>query len=204
MSTISQDKLDHVIILYKEGLSVREIADKLKVSIDSAYYFFRKNNIQRRNRAEAKNNSYEREKASFNLKNNLSISDKQLRIAGVMLYWGEGSKWQGEKIVDFANSDTDMIKVFLRFLREVCVVNEEKLRVYLYCYANQNQESLISYWSEVTKISKKQFSKPYVRKDYDSNKKGKMKYGLVHIRYADKKLLNLIRTWIKENIEKFS
>lgn len=45
MSTISQDKLDHVIILYKEGLSVREIADKLKVSIDSAYYFFRKNNI---------------------------------------------------------------------------------------------------------------------------------------------------------------
>lgn len=121
-----------------------------------------------------------------------------------MLYWGEGSKWQGEKIVDFANSDTDMIKVFLRFLREVCVVNEEKLRVYLYCYANQNQESLISYWSEVTKISKKQFSKPYVRKDYDSNKKGKMKYGLVHIRYADKKLLNLIRTWIKENIEKFS
>lgn len=204
MSTISQDKLDHVIILYKEGLSVREIADKLKVSIDSAYYFFRKNNIQRRNRAEAKNNSYERKKASFNLKNNLSISDKQLRIAGVMLYWGEGSKWQGEKIVDFANSDTDMIKVFLRFLREVCVVNEEKLRVYLYCYANQNQESLISYWSEVTKISKKQFSKPYVRKDYDSNKKGKMKYGLVHIRYADKKLLNLIRTWIKENIEKFS
>ncbi len=204
MSTISQDKLEHVRILYKEGLSVREIADKLKVSIDSAYYFFRKNNIRRRNRAEAKNNSYEREKASFNLKNNLSIFDKQLKIAGVMLYWGEGSKWQGEKIVDFANSDTDMIKVFLRFLREVCGVNEEKLRVYLYCYANQNQESLISYWPKVTKISKKQFSKPYVRKDHDSNKKGKMKYGLVHIRYADKKLLNLIRTWIKENIEKFS
>lgn len=204
MSTVSQDKLEHVIILYKEGFSVREIADKLKVSIDSAYYFFRKNNIKRRNRVEAKNNSYERKKASFNLKNNLSIFDKQLKISGVMLYWGEGSKWQGEKIVDFANSDTDMIKVFLRFLREVCGVNEEKLRVYLYCYANQNQESLISYWSKVTKVPKKQFSKPYVRKDHDSNKKGKMKHGLVHIRYADKKLLNLIRTWIKENIVKFS
>ncbi len=204
MATIKQNKLNIIASLYKKGLSIREISEELSVSIDSTYYFFRKNNIQRRNRAEAKNISFERQEPSFKFKKNLSSSEKELKIAGIMLYWGEGSKWEGEKIIDFANSDSAMIKVFLRFLRIVCGVNNQKLRVYLYCYANQNKNELIAYWSRITGISKKQFSKPYIRKDYDRKKKNKMKYGLVHIRYADKKLLNLVREWIEEHIEKFS
>ena len=119
-----------------------------------------------------------------------------------MLYWAEGSKWEGGKIVDFANSDAAMIKVFLNFLRKICGVKESKLRVYLYCCANQNSKELINYWLKITSIPVKQFTKPYIRNDYKQNKIGKMKYGLIHIRYADKKLLDLIKKWILDYSKK--
>lgn len=115
-----------------------------------------------------------------------------------MLYWGEGSKWDGEVTVDFANSDEKMIKLFLVFLRKVCGVREKKLRVFAYFYANQKINKNINYWSKVTRIPKNQFTKPYIRKDFKESKKDKMPHGLIHIRYADKKLLNVIRNWIDE------
>jgi hypothetical protein len=101
-------------------------------------------------------------------------------------------------MVDFANSDKDMIILFLKFLRNICGVDEKRLRVYSYFYANQNVNKNTNYWSKITKISKKQFTKPYIRKDYDENKTDKMPNGLIHIRYSDKKLLNLIKNWINK------
>ncbi|MCK4539960.1 helix-turn-helix domain-containing protein [Candidatus Parcubacteria bacterium] len=204
MATIKEKKFNIIKEYYDSGLSAKDIAEKLGVSIDAVYYFFRKYKIKRRNRSEVRNLIYKKQKPSFKLKTNLSEEEKKLKVAGVMLYWGEGSKWSGEKIIDFANSDIEMIKVFLNFLRIICSVKEKKLRVYLYCYANQNPQFLMKHWSKITNISIKQFTKPYIRKDYDKNKIGKMKYGLIHVRYADKKLLNLIRSLIKEYIVKLT
>jgi transposase-like protein len=204
MATIKNEKLILIKKYYKEGYSVKDIAAKLNVSIDSTYYFFRKHNIKRRNRTEARNLAYDRQSATFSLKKNLSVYEKELKVAGIMLYWGEGSKWTGEKIIDFANSDLGIIKVFLKFLRVICGVKESKLRVYLYCYSNQEPSKLIEYWSKEINISKKQFTKPYVRKDFNNKKTGKMKHGLIHIRYADRKLLDQMRIWIGEYNQKLS
>jgi len=120
------------------------------------------------------------------------------------LYWAEGGKevcrngqWRGTS-VNFANSDPKMVKLFLRFLREICGVNEQRLRVHLYCYANQDIDYLKKYWQEITNISLTQFIKPYVRHDFLPEKKDKMKYGLVHIVYSDKKLFLQIMDWINE------
>lgn len=122
-------------------------------------------------------------------------------VAGVMLYWGEGSQWAGERIVDFANSNPAMIKVFIHFLREICGVEEKRLRCYLYCYSTQSVDDLIEFWSSLTVIPKVQFTKPYVRHDFNPDKIGKMPHGLIHIRYGDKKLLTLFREWIKNTSE---
>ena len=46
----------------------------------------------------------------------------------------------GKDMVDFANSDKDMIIMFMQFLRKVCGVDEKRLRVYSYFYSNQNIE----------------------------------------------------------------
>lgn len=105
-----------------------------------------------------------------------------------MLYWAEGARCQ-KHVLDFANSDEKMVTLFLKMLRKIYRANEKKLRVSLYCYANQDKNKLINCWSKMLNIPKSQFIKPYVRKDYDPAKKNKMRHGLVHIRYCDKKLM---------------
>jgi len=183
----------------KEKLSTIEIAKKLRTTTWTVLGFMARNNIKRRTFKDANTVSFENKPISFLLKKNLSEKDKKLKMAGVLLYWAEGAKLNGKNCgVDFANSNSEMIRIFVKFLREICGVDERRLRVYLYCYSNQSIELLLNYWYKLTNIPKSQFSKPYVRNDFLPEKSGKMEYGMVHIRYADKKLLYQIDNWIKE------
>ena len=116
-----------------------------------------------------------------------------------MLYWAEGSK-RGKNTVDFANSDPKMIQLFLHFFRSIYQINENKLRVLLYCYANQPVPILIEYWSNVTGIPIGQFTKPYVRSDYQIAKSDRMPSGMIHVRYNDQRLLDQL----KSDIENFT
>lgn len=199
MATINAKMLNDVKNLYYDkSLSVQEIANKLNVSIGAVFYFMRKNDLVRRKVHESNSIGYAKRKLSFKLRELKTEKMRMLKVAGVMLYWGEGCKSDKMGVVDFANSDKDMIILFLKFLRIVCGIDEKRLRVFPYLHANQNVEKSVEYWSGITGISKNQFTKPYIRKDYDENKQNKMPFGLIHIRYSDKKLLNLIKSWIKE------
>jgi hypothetical protein len=198
MGKIPNNLIPKIKNLYDKGFSAREIAEKSHYSINEVYYFFRKHKIACRKPAENNYLQFQRKKSTFQVKKILSKSDLMLKTAGIMLYWGEGSKWDGEKIVDFSNSDSDMIKLFLKFLRRICGVDENKLRCYLYCYANQKPRLLIKWWSKVTRVPEDKFTKPYIRKEFNSAKSGKMSKGLIHIRYNDKKLLMLIKKWISD------
>lgn len=193
-------------LYYKEELSACEVARKLKTTTWTILGFMARNDIPRRTFKEANRICFENKLSTFSTKRNLSIKEKELKMAGVFVYWAEGAKYRGMNgkscTVDFANSDPKMISLFLRFLREICRVDEKKLRVQLYCYSNQDIEVLKSYWYKVTKIPLKRFIKPYVRNDFLPEKIGKMKYGLVHVRYVDKKLLRQIDEWIKNYCKK--
>lgn len=189
---------------YKEELSTIEIAKRLKVTPWIVQKFMIKNNLPRRTFKEANAIVFKRKPKSFSLKQNLSKEEERLKIAGIMLYWTEGGKANPTKrmwTVDFANSNPQMIKLFLKFLRQICGIDEKCLRVLLYCYADQKIEDLKKFWQRVTNIPLMQFTKPYVRKDFSPEKSGKMKYGLVHIRYCDKKLLLQIEDWIKKYLK---
>lgn len=202
MATISNEQLEQVKYLYnKEGFGMREIANKLDVSIDAVFYFMRKHDLKRRSPQDSNSLRYQKAATSFQLRELKTERLRTLKAIGTMLYWGEGCKSDKVGVVDFANCDKSMIITFMKFLRNVCGVDENRLRVYLYLHTNQNIESCIEYWSEITKISKDQFTKPYVRKDFDESKKDKMPHGLIHVRYSDKKLLNLIKKWIREYSE---
>ena len=190
------DKLDFNKIkslYWDKELDVMEIANKLGVSFWSLYNFMNKNNIVRRSPSEV-NYVVNKIKPQFKIKENLSISEEKLKIAGVMLYWAEGTL-KGST-VDFANCNPRMIKIFLKFLREICGVNEERLRVYLYGYHYHDLKELKVYWHEITEIPLRQFTKPYIRKGNPNLSKRKLPYGLIHIRYNDKRLLE----WIKNSI----
>lgn len=182
----------------EEEKSMQQIADSFGVSIHAVVYFMRKYKLARRAGAEQRRVRFAQQPHSFLVKQKLTQKEEFLKTVGVALYWGEGFKSVAANRVDFANSDPLMIKAFLAFLRQVCGVAEPKLRVYLYCYANQKPEELVQYWSKLTQIPVAQFTSPYVRQDFLVEKNGKMPYGLIHIRYSDKKLLLLIKKWIEE------
>lgn len=181
---------------------MREIGEKLGVNLNAVVYFFRRYNIPRRSRSEVSRILFDRKPMSYEIKGNLSNREKMLKIAGLMLYWGEGTKTRNT--VDLANSDKDMILLFLKFLRDICQVDEKRIRVLLYCYGNQSSNKLIKYWSQITKIPINQFIKPYVRKDYNAAHGRVMEHGLVHIRYGDKKLLQYLisekEKYLKSNL----
>jgi hypothetical protein len=205
MGTIPFKKIKYIKRLYYEKqFSMKKVSEELKVSIDALVYFMRKYGLKRRTPSENEKIKFDRKPLSFNLYKNSKANE--LKAVGTMLYWGEGAK--GGKIgknnsVDFANSDPRMILAFLCFLRKFCEVKESKLRCLLYCYSDQSSDGLIRYWSRITHIPVRQFTKPYIRQDFRKDGR-KMKYGLIHVRYNDKKLLIEIENMIESYVSKYA
>jgi len=190
---------------YREKLSTIEIAKRLKTTPWIVQKFMIRKKLPRRTFTEANKVLFERKPKSFSLKQKLSKKEEALKIAGIMLYWAEGSKSNPKNrmwTVDFSNSNSGMIKVFLKFLREICGIDEKRLRIFMYCYADQNIKTLKKYWCKTTGVPLRQFTKPYVRQDFLPEKSGKMRYGLVHVRYSDKKLLLQVEDWIQEYLRR--
>lgn len=147
----------------------------------------KKNRIPRRTSVQTQKILFARKPLSYSKLDHPTTTQKNLQLAGLMLYWAEGSK-SGTATVDFANSNQEMASIFLKMLRRIYCVNEARLRIFLYCYANQNPNQLIEHWSNYLGIPQTQFTKPYIRSDYDEKKSDKMALGLIHIRYGDTRL----------------
>lgn len=206
MASIPFSKIKKVKDLYYGQLfSMKKVAQELHVSINALVYFMRKYDLKRRSVRENEKIKFDRKPLSFKISTDL-IKNAELKAIGAMLYWGEGAK--GGKAgscnsVDFANSDPKMIIVFMRFLRDFCGIDEKRLRCYLYCYSDQKPKKLIKFWSKFTQIPANQFTKPYIRRDFKKNSR-KMEYGLIHIRYNDKKLLIEIENMIEYYMNKYA
>lgn len=199
MVAIDNEKLELVKQLYFcEGYSMKRVAEALGVSIDAVTYFMRRHNLKRRTLQEDSAIRFKNKPLSYLVKEKLTSEQEVLKTVGVTLYWGEGYKTEKSNGIDLANSDVSMVRVFLSFLREICGVDEKRLRVLLYCYSNQDPKKLLRFWSKETKISLGQFTKPYIRSDFKPAMLDRMPYGMVHIRYADKKLLKTVIGWIEE------
>jgi transcriptional regulator with XRE-family HTH domain len=87
------------------------------------------------------------------------LSERDLFIAGIALYAGEGSKTDGR--VKFTNADPRMVSLFLRWLRRFFDVDERRLRVHLYLHEGLDLEAAVVFWSGVTHIPRAQFGAPY-------------------------------------------
>ena len=204
MKVMNERMLKNVVHLYRDKkLNGIDIARRFSIPIRQVYRILDKRAITRRKINESNALRFLRTPTSFKAKRGFSGQDKLLWMAGIMLYWAEGAKRGDKYVLDLANSDPLMIRIYLRFLREICGIQEKRLRVYLYCFANQNVTDLISFWSRTTHIPSRQFTKPYIQKNFREEKKGRMAFGLVHIRYADKKLYALRERWQGEAVKIF-
>ncbi len=198
----TKDKLIHLKSLYDSGLSMREVGDQFSVSIWAINSLMKRKNIPRRPASTTNHLQFIKSPRSFTPKKKLSVSEQKLKVAGLMIYWGEGGK-RNSSGIDLANSDPKMITIFLIFLRRLYKIDEKRLRVYLYSYNSLPTQKLVTYWSTITHIPATQFTKPYIRAKSNLIH-DKMQHGLIHIRYADLRLFNLIMSEIKQFVASYT
>jgi hypothetical protein len=187
----------------KKYLSVQQICDEMHISPSRVRTILEKNGIKRRSRSEAitKLNITKYGKGPFVMKEVLSSEEEKLKIAGIMLYWGEGTK--NGNTVAFSNSNPKMIVVFLRFLRLICGAQDSRVKALVHIYKDHNEKELVRFWSEVTQIPEKNFYKSFNHGSKTGTYKKTSKYGTLSLRYSDKKLLQVINLWINESAKRF-
>ncbi|MBU2592411.1 hypothetical protein KKD61_03045 [Patescibacteria group bacterium] len=114
-----------------------------------------------------------------------NLSQRDRLIAGVALYLGDGAK--GDQEVNFSNTNPNIIKFMIAWLREFGPVDEADLRGQIWIHDNQNEKKARRFWSNITKIPVNQFRKSYVSKNkVNSNKirKNINRHGVFSIRIS--------------------
>jgi len=202
--------------LRKQGLSVKEIEKKLKVSRSSVSLWVRDIRLTREQIEKlylnkktgqlkgsiiaAMNKTKMRENITKRLikegkKEVGKISRRDKFIAGVILYFAEGEK-SGEHI-NFSNSDSRAIKFMVDWFREFCNIPEEKFRCSLYIHDNLSESKAKEFWSKLTKIPFSQFRKSYIVKNNPNRlRKTKNLYGVLRVGTSDVNLHRKIMGWI--------
>jgi hypothetical protein len=218
---MKKDKKIEAIYLRGLGQSIKEIARTLKVSKSSVSLWVREVNLtkkqkdillhrgqsgivsEKRRTTRLFNELNKRNLIINNSKKDIDvIPDYGLKIIGAMLYWAEGRK-RGARMVGFSNSDPDMVKIMMRFFREICQVPETKFRAHIHIHSHLCVNDSLKYWSSITKIPTKQFYKTYCVPSISSKGKAdSLPNGTLDISVCDVGQFLKIMGWIKGVTEK--
>ncbi|NOY35928.1 MAG: hypothetical protein GXP44_03395 [bacterium] len=84
------------------------------------------------------------------------LSKRDFLIAGIALYWGEGSK---NNKFTFVNSDPEMILFMFKWLQEIMKVKKEEFmpRIFINEMHKPRAGKVLRFWSSLLKIPEKQF-----------------------------------------------
>jgi hypothetical protein len=130
----------------------------------------------------------------------LARSGDPIHLAGCMLFWAEGSK--DRNVVDFTNSDPDMVHLFLQFLRRSFGVTDDQLRLLLNCYVGQGLtlEEVEDWWLRRLDIPRSCLRKHTVNKNsrVSSRKRRTLLYGTARLRVCSTFIVQSIYGSIQE------
>lgn len=172
------------IDLRKKGMTYSEIRQKLTVSKSTLSDWLRKypltseqirllENTRQRNRylsiekiiltKQKKYNArlvslYEQEKKRL-----LTLNEKELELAGLFLYWGEGSKRMNGPL-SINNTDPQVLQFALSWMEKSLKIPRGKIKVYLHLYEDMDIKQEILYWKKILDLPSSQFARPYIKK----------------------------------------
>jgi transcriptional regulator with XRE-family HTH domain len=210
-------KYPEVIKLRLKGKSYREIAQAVGVSKNSVSRWcknlklplsaqkilekksnypkelFRKYNQLKHKKVQIENQEIVREFS----KEIRRPSKYELKLIGVVLHWAEGNKTQPNR-VQFANSDSNMVTLYLRFLREIIKIPDEKMIVSIRIHPNINMSTAIKFWSKATKLPRERF---HIVRQISRASQGKrpfnsLPYGTLDVRFSGRPKFYQIKGWI--------
>lgn len=202
--------------LRQKGLSLNEISQKLKVAKSTASLWVRdielnpaqkqklsakgqkQEVVEKRRLTRLKNENARRQIVVSRAKQKIKrVSNKELFLMGISLYWAEGSKTR-RGIVEFSNSDAQLIKIMMRFFKEICWVPKEKFRGHIHLHHHLNAKKAENYWHKVSGIPLAQFFKTTQQHNKASKgKKDNLPHGTFSIYICDTELFLKIQGWMQ-------
>lgn len=226
--SLYSNKKSRALKLRRSGHSYKEIADILKVSKSTAYLWTRKIKLSKtaqarieekikealrkgliayneiygkiRSQEAAKiREGYKKQAFQEISKEIRKLSFRNLKLIGLALYWAEGSK-KSRNNIDFSNSDPFIIRIIMRFFREICGVPDERIKATIHLYPQINPKKATLFWSKIAGLSPVQFTKPQVQISKASKRKrnpNTLPYGTLHLRVFDTELTWKIKGWIE-------
>ncbi len=204
------------IEMRKAGYSVKEISEALSVAKGSVSTWVKEVILTPKQKLHLKNKTHSPEVIEKRRQSRLhneankkvfaievaskeirKIDQDMLKMIGIGLYWGEGSK-RKKGMARISNSDPDLIKMGMRFFREVCEVKEDRFRAHIHIHSHNAVKKAERYWSNVTGVPTSQFFKTYAIKSKSSkNLRQTLPYGTIDVGVGDTKLLLKVLGWIE-------
>lgn len=202
------------ITLRKQGMAMGEIAKEINVSKSSISHWVRdiklssaqKNSLNKnghsisaieKRRVSRLANTATRHKIIYDaaMSEAESLKHSILWSVGVALYWGEGGKSQN--LVRLSNSDPDVIKIMMKFFKQVCKVPSEKFRGHINTFEHNDIKKTEKYWSDISGIPLEQFFKTYKKNSVASlHKRNTLPNGTLQIYVLDTSLYFRIMGWM--------
>ncbi len=109
------------------------------------------------------------------------LSQRDLWLLGLGIYIGEGAK--AFEYIRLSNSDPNVIRLGIRWLKETCELTDENLSVRIHLYPDNDIEASMEYWQGVTGLGPKSFRKPSIdlRTNKQASRSRKLPHGTAHV-----------------------
>ncbi len=125
-----------------------------------------------------------------------------LHMAGAMLYWAEGDK-ASRNAVRLSNSDPELIRLFVRFLRAYFDVTDEQMRVTCHLFADHlaRQIEIEQFWLDMLALPRSCLCTSFVNiysKYSQKKRRNKLPYGTVRICVHSTRIVQSIYGSIQE------
>jgi len=117
---------------------------------------------------------------------------------GLALFLAEGGKRE-KWSVRFVNSDPLLIKIMMRFFRQICSVSDNSFRFRIHLHKNTNPDESLKFWSKIASISENQFYRPYLaipKSSRGKRPKNRLPFGTLHVMISDVELVRKLKGWI--------
>ena len=197
------EKKSEAIRMRKEGASYSQIKAKIKVSKSSLSLWLQGMPLSEKRLRELRDNNavriehfsntmrLKRESRWAEVRKRAAkyigkLNKRELFIAGLFLYWGEGGKTKSATTT-VSNTDPTMLNFFMHWL-ESLGVPKNRLRVHVHLYADMDVASELKYWSKTLELPLTAFRKPYIK---SSNRIGlsykqKFTHGTCNVMYDNR------------------
>jgi len=157
--------------------------------------------VKRRKRIEDSKKIIEKAKKEIG-----KITDREAWLAGIMLYWAEGSKQKETNVsagIMFSNSDPVMLRFFISWLKKYLKVSDQDMVFEIYIHENfkTKRNDIIKFWSNKLNLPIKKFDRMYFKKNIVKTKRkniGVKYHGQINIKVKRSTNLNRkISGWIQ-------